>query len=89
MGQLEGHWDFPVLPSPFPACCGLKSVTFMDALSFHISWGPWDLSTPWPQTPAKQTLIEKVLNYLSVLSIDDSVTKLSQEEAIRIFSQKL
>lgn len=60
----------------------------MDALHVYISAEPLELSTTWPQTPTKQTILEKVLHYFSVLSIDDNVTKLSYEEVNGLRSQK-
>lgn len=82
-GALEGL----VTPSSPRACCsGLSSVLSMYLLHLHISVETLDLLSSWllfPQSSLKQTIIEKMLNYSFILSIDD-ITKLSYEEMIRI-----
>jgi hypothetical protein len=67
----------------------LELVIFMGSLHIHLSVDSWDLSAP----PHPHFLLRVLMNFrrenteLLFYSTDDARTKLSSEEAIRIFRQ--
>lgn len=51
-------------------------------------WDLWTLSPTYPKVLLNKPSWKKMQNYFSILSINDSITNLAYEEAIRIYSPK-